>query len=170
MDCVELLRQGVELIERLDGDSYNRMAGLHSRSGVGSHFRHCLDSIDSFFEGIKNGYVDYNSRKRDTSTEHEPAAAIDRLRKTIASFEALCPIESDLPLMVSLESSAAGDGPRKWCLSTVLRELQFLQSHLTHHYALIALMSRLQHIEPGAEFGVTPSTLEYWRSQEQCAR
>jgi hypothetical protein len=50
-----------------------------------------------------------------------------------------------------------------WSYSSIGRELQFLLSHTIHHYALIALALRLQGYEPSAEFGVAPSTLQYWR-------
>jgi hypothetical protein len=56
------------------------------------------------------------------------------------------------------------------CASTVARELQFLLSHTVHHYALIALILRLQGFEPGEEFGVAPSTLAHWRREVVCAR
>jgi hypothetical protein len=43
-----------------------------------------------------------------------------------------------------------------------VRELQFLLSHTVHHYALMALILRLQGFNPAAEFGVAPSTLQHW--------
>jgi hypothetical protein len=32
-----------------------------------------------------------------------------------------------------------------------------------HHYAIVAIMLRAEGCEPGAEFGVSPSTLAHWR-------
>jgi hypothetical protein len=54
-----------------------------------------------------------------------------------------------------------------WCRSTVARELQFLLSHTIHHYALIALVLRLQGFTTGEEFGVNPSTLRHWRGRRE---
>lgn len=168
-DCVSLLAQGVALLERLDRNLYVRREGLHCQSGVGSHFRHCLDFVKSFLDGLESGCVDYNRRARVESIELYPPVAVHSLREAIAALEALTIHDGETPLRVSLEGNdeteAAG-----WCASTVLRELQFLQSHLTHHYALVALMLRLQGFEPGAEFGVAPSTLRYWRKREACVR
>jgi hypothetical protein len=48
-----------------------------------------------------------------------------------------------------------------WSGTSVGRELQFLVSHTVHHYAVIAAMLRPQGVEPGADFGVAPSTLVY---------
>jgi hypothetical protein len=57
-----------------------------------------------------------------------------------------------------------------WGRSSAERELQFLLSHTVHHYALIALMLRTQGYEPGAEFGVAPSTLAYWKEAAACVQ
>jgi len=53
------------------------------------------------------------------------------------------------------------DDGSPWSESTVKRELQYLQAHTIHHYALIALILRIQGITPHDEFGVAPSTLRH---------
>ncbi|HEY0385092.1 MAG TPA: hypothetical protein VGC64_03740 [Pyrinomonadaceae bacterium] len=170
-DCVSLLAQGLALLERLDRNLYVRTKGLHCQSGVGSHFRHCLDFVKSFLDGLETGCVDYNRRERAESIELYPSVAINRIRETIAALEALTIHDGETPLRVSLEGNDDDASVAALCCaSTVVRELQFLQSHLTHHYALVALMLRLQGFEPGAEFGVTPSTLRHWRKRAACAR
>jgi hypothetical protein len=64
-----------------------------------------------------------------------------------------------------------GAGPAgPWSRSTAARELQFLVSHTVHHYALIAFILRANGIDPGADFGVAPSTLAHRKSQQSCAR
>ena len=55
---------------------------------------------------------------------------------------------------MSLEES--GESTPVWCASSVLRELDFLQSHTVHHYSLVAMLLRLHEIDPGEEFGVAP--------------
>jgi len=49
--------------------------------------------------------------------------------------------------------------------STVRRELQYLQSHTIHHFALISMILRLQGLRPADDFGVAPSTLQYLQKQ-----
>ena len=49
--------------------------------------------------------------------------------------------------------------PAVWSRSSLLRELQFALSHTVHHYAIIARQLRERGAEPGADFGVAPSTL-----------
>jgi len=165
-DCIGLLEQGIALLERLDTDLYVRTEGLHSHSGVGSHFRHCIDFINCFLNGIETGYVNYNKRAREFSVERFPSRAIEKMREAIRMLEVISIREADTQLFVSLEGNNNELGEYVWCKSTIFRELQFMQSHLTHHYALIALLLKLQGFEPGAEFGVTPSTLSYWKQEK----
>ncbi len=167
--CVQVLEQGLALVEQLDDRLYADASGLPAQSGAGAHFRHCLDFYNSFLTGVGAGRVDYNRRERDTLVERDRAFAATRLRILIAELESLPLRDGATPLLVALEGAAADAAA--WCESTVLRELQFLLSHTIHHYALIALLLRLRGFEPHAEFGVNPSTLQHWRRQEAlCAR
>ena len=166
-ECAQVLRQGIALLEQLDDRLYFETRDLPVRSGVGAHFRHCLDFYNSFLAGVSAGYVDYNRRERDALVERDRAFAATRLRIVIAELESLSITDGAMPLVVALEGAADESA---WCASTVLRELQFLLSHTIHHYALIALLLRLQGFEPDAEFGVNPSTLRHWRQEAVCAR
>ena len=66
-------------------------------------------------------------------------------------------------LLVVLEGSMRTHERPCWSRSSIARELQSLLSHTVHHYAFIAVALRLQGVEPASDFGVAPSTLEYWR-------
>jgi hypothetical protein len=58
---------------------------------------------------------------------------------------------------------ASSETPR-WSDSSAGRELQFLISHTVHHYAVVAILLRLQGCDAAAEnpdFGVAPSTLAH---------
>lgn len=178
-DCVGLLEQGIGLLETLDPETYRRTQGLPTQSGVGVHFRHCLDYTDALLRAVGDRsahepQVDYNRRERDERLEQYPSSAATKMRAAVGALENLAAADGGLPLLVSCESETTlTDGhSAAWCRSTLLRELQFIQSHLTHHYALIALLLRAQGIEPGVAFGVTPSTLAYWKQREEalCAR
>ena len=165
-DCVRVLEQGLALLERLDERLYAETPGLPVRSGVGGHFRHCLDFYRSFLAGVASGRIDYNRRERDALVALDPAFAATKLRIIISELQRL-PAEGEAGVLVSLEEEASvPSGLPRWCLSTVSRELQFLLSHTVHHYALVALMLRLRGFEPGEEFGVAPSTLKHWRREE----
>jgi hypothetical protein len=168
-ECAQVLRQGIALLEQLDDKCYVETAGLPIQSGVGAHFRHCLDFYNSFLAGVSIGRIDYNRRERDALVERDRAFAATRLRIVLAELASLRVTDGATPLVVALEGAAAGAA---WCASTVLRELQFLLSHTIHHYALVALVLRLQGFEPGAGFGVNPSTLQHWQQQQEalCVR
>jgi uncharacterized damage-inducible protein DinB len=165
--CIRALEQGLALLERLDDQLYTGTAGLPVQSGVGSHIRHVLDFYQSLVTGARVGRVDYNRRERDPLVALDRACAAAKFEIIVEELRALSALPGDTPLLVSPEE-AAGEGD--WCASTLARELQFLLSHTVHHYALVALMLRLQGFEPGEEFGVAPSTLAHWRQEALCAR
>lgn len=155
----ELLQQGIELLRRHDERTFCAADAASYGSGIGAHFRHVLDHYRSFLEGVKCGLIDYDNRVRDTDVEKVREAAIDALESVKHDLEAT-PVDVELPLRVSVcastsESEALHSG------STAGRELQFLVSHTVHHYALIAIASRMHGIYPSEEFGVAPSTLKY---------
>jgi len=165
--CIGVLEQGHALLERLDDRLYAETAGLHVQGGVGTHLRHCLDFYQRLFAGLGTGRVDYNRRERDPLVARDRVWASARIEVLVDELRSLAAVPGDTPLLVSPEDAAEAG---VWCASTFGRELQFLLSHTVHHYALIALILRLQGFEPGAEFGVAPSTLAHWRQEALCAR
>lgn len=157
-DNLQLLEQGVELIARLDDQTYMTAHPQLSLSGPGSHFRHCIDFYHSFLAGVDAGRINYDVRERNPLIETHRATAIAKLRALIAGLTQLRIADPQGALQVTLENSGHRDAPL-WSHSSLMRELQSLLSHTTHHYAIIALALRLQGVEPGREFGVAPSTL-----------
>ena len=111
-------------------------------------------------QGLETGLIDYDRRARDVRIERDRYYAQNRIAATMAAMQGLMP---DLSATVL---QARQDSPH-WAVTSLERELQFLLSHTVHHYALIALLLRAQGIEPGKEFGVAPSTLEYWREAKK---
>lgn len=158
-----LLEQGADLLGRLDDATYSTPPPVPMGS-LGGHFRHCLDFYQRFLAGCESGVVDYDARERDARVESDRGYARDRLLAVIDEMRQLPPDCAELPLRVALDKPLDGaDAPLG--RSSVRRELQFLSSHTTHHYALIAAQLRLAGFDPGGDFGVAPSTLEYRRQQ-----
>jgi len=155
----ELIRQGVTLLGSIDRNLYGKTGG---RGSIGSHFRHCLDFFESFLAGYASGRVDYCTRERDERVARDFDVAAMRVASILARLDELHAVGADTPLEVRAED--AGDTDDAWVRSTVGRELQALLSHTVHHYAILAILLRLEGIEVGATFGVAPSTLAYWRS------
>ncbi|QDU65587.1 hypothetical protein [Engelhardtia mirabilis] len=173
---VVVLEQGLEVFERLGGTSADgrSLAALYTavpdgltQSGVGGHFRHIHDYYRCFLGGLESGRVDYDLRARDPRFETELAYAGTELRGTI---ERLCEIVGrDDELVVKMDEDHSPGAPDPWSRSTVMRELRFLLSHTIHHYALIAMILKVQGFDCGSGFGVAPSTLEYWETRTSCA-
>jgi len=160
-DNIHALKQGAELIERLDDRLYTRENRPFSLRGVGSHFRHCIDFYRSFLTAVGTGRINYDDRVRDERVESSRLLAASKLKAMIEGLQSLSGANHQREVQVILEGSS-------WSRSSVKRELQFLLSHTIHHYALIAIALRLQGFDPGEEFGVAPSTLEYRRQTAVC--
>jgi hypothetical protein len=162
-DNIHVLKQGAELIERLDDCLYTRVNPPLSTHGVGSHFRHCIDFYWNFLAVVETGRVNYDDRERDERVENDRIFAMSKLKAIIEGLQRLPDADIKREAYVILEGSS-------WSRSSVKRELQFLLSHTIHHYALIAIALRLQGFNPGEGFGVSPSTLEYRRQIAVCVR
>lgn len=157
-DNCDFLRQGINLLERHSADSYADADIRTFGSSIGSHLRHVLDHYSSFLAGVESGVVNYDARARDAMVETNRESGIERARTLLSSLE-----DSNVDLLQKVKvivsaNTIDNDGHSQ---STLGRELQFLASHTVHHYALIAIASRMQGIDPPDTFGIAPSTLKY---------
>ncbi|MCC7013238.1 MAG: DinB family protein [Planctomycetes bacterium] len=162
------LSQGHELIRRLADELYSAPPPGGLRGGIGAHFRHVLDHYECFLAGWREARIDYDRRERDPRTETERPYALDKIASLRDAFECLLGADPERALDVVVDCGEPGE--RFESRSTLARELQFLVSHTVHHYAVIALILRARGVEPGAEFGVAPSTLKYEQGTKACAR
>lgn len=153
--------QGAELLSRHDNATYQAVDLATFGSGIGPHFRHVLDHYRSFLAGALSGLIDYDDRKRDANIEKSPVRAIEEIESIRTAFMSL---NVDVNASVEICVSAATEGADLRSKSSFGRELQFLVSHTVHHYALIAIASRMQEIFPSQSFGVAPSTLKYLKA------
>jgi hypothetical protein len=166
--CVTLLKQASDLIERIDDAVFASKSPLSPRGSIGGHVRHILDFYQSFLNGLESGHINYNLRQRDSRTELDRLEAVKRISGTITALRSLPLLDGGTCLLVSTEDGTV-TAP-VWCASSVLRELDFLQSHTIHHFSLVAMLLRLHEIDPGEQFGVAPATLNYWQEEAACAR
>lgn len=160
------LDQAAELLAGLDPAAYAPSGGDGARrTGVGPHLRHCLDFYLCFLRDLDGGRIDYDRRARDRGLEADLEAARRALAEIRRRLERLDPTRLDAALEVRTDVAPFEDSETAWSRSTVGRELRFLASHTVHHFALMAPLLRAQGIEPGAEFGVAPSTLAEWSAR-----
>ena len=145
--------------------SFPKRIPLCYHASVGGHIRHIIEHYQAFLRGLEDGEIDYEKRVRDPMVENDPAFAG-------ALFESIAQrLESAAPALVNRGLHYCAETTEGIATATsVLRELEFLLSHTIHHYALVAVMARLQGLEPEREFGIAPSTLKYQRTQHACAR
>jgi hypothetical protein len=156
---LDLLRQGAELLGRLDQESYRRAPA--PGGGIGAHFRHVLDFYACFTRDVQVGLIDYDRRPRDPEVEFELVRARRAVEQAAGGLVSLNLHAAPERLLVKTDAPLGED--ERAAVSSLERELQFLASHTVHHYALIALLLRLDDLPVPARFGVAPSTLRYWR-------
>lgn len=155
--CAAVLRQGVELIENLPDALFTRCE-RGEKSSVGTHFRHNLDFVTNFLRGLETGKLDYNLRERNLRVETDREFAVFRFRGAVFELENLS--SEDLAKKILVRSETVVN---LWCESSAARELEFLQSHTIHHYALIQAKLTSFGFSVPKDFGIAPSTLEYWK-------
>jgi uncharacterized damage-inducible protein DinB len=163
--CIAVLNQGIELIKNLDDDQFTRCTDSGNGS-IGAHFRHVIDFVDRFLNGVETGRIDYNLRDRDLMIEKNRNSAVVALANLTRKLENLDEKEIDQSLLLHLERGNFVSEDAAWCETSLLRELEFVQSHALHHFALIAAKLDVRGIPVPDHFGVAPSTLDFWKSQK----
>ena len=155
-DNIATLQQAETLLMTVAGSTLN----LGER--IGPHLRHVLDHYDCFLDGLAQQRIDYDQRCRDAATETSISTAQQRLARTNARLAELSPARWPSRLKIRLATSNDAEGCFSW--STPERELQFLQSHAVHHYALIRLLLEAHGVRIDADFGKAPSTIQFERA------
>ena len=162
------LAQNLELLEQAEGMLRELPHGLYAepndepgfRFSPGPHLRHSIDAYCCLLDGLDKGEVDYDARTRSREVETSRERALEALASVRARLQAIDkPPEHRLRVQVDVPAEA-GDGATE---STLGREYQFLVGHTVHHYALIAMILRQRGYETSPDFGVAPSTLRFWR-------
>ena len=161
-DITRTVQQAVELLRELPVSLYVKFDAPAYESTIGAHLRHNIDHYHSFIEGVSNGKVDYDHRNRDQRLETDIKSSIAVLGSVIANLSEMAPESLEDRVLVRMDCG----GDAVWSQSSVRRELQFLLSHTVHHYAIIAMICRLNGHQPSADFGVAPSTLKFHDSQQ----
>ena len=158
---INLLKQGADILKEITDEQYVHLDSSYYRGAVGGHIRHILDHYECLLNGW-NDKVDYDARNRNQEIETKRTAAILKIDQLIIRFSQMISDDTTLDEIVLVKSNAGDKDPDSpWSSSTIKRELQFLVSHTVHHYALIALILRIQNISVPDSLGVAPSTLNY---------
>jgi hypothetical protein len=157
-DCMEVLQQGLDLIEALSPEDYGFCEEHSVWTSPGAHTRHMLDFLDCLLTGLDARLVDYTARKRRIDVEQSQSVGMREVRRCMESLNRLCEIDGQFTLDVR------SDSDQEWSRSTLARELQFVTAHVVHHHALVRLTLAHRGIEAPNDYGVAPSTLAHQKS------
>lgn len=155
----EVLDQALHLIDR-----YLSRPSLNFAEQTGPHLRHVIEHYRAFIDQVADRSVDYDARARDAGMERDPVRAraqVLRLQEELRKDRAALATD---PIAVHQRGGLCGE-ENFVSFSTVERELLFLSSHATHHYALIRQHCLIHGIDTGANFGKAPSTI---RHEQHC--
>jgi len=152
-----LLEQAITLISGLDEDDYSKPMQAYGSGSIGQHLRHVLDHYQALLVH-QHDVIDYDHRRRDNPVESNKTLALAEIKRILT----LLPTLVDQPIRVRSEISPHAQQVDE-VHSTMKRELLFVTSHAVHHFALIALLLRLQGMAVPADFGVAPATLSHQR-------
>ena len=131
-------------------------------ASIGAHLRHILDFYSCFYTGLKTGCIDYDDRQRSSKIENEIETALQQILNVIEQLESLTNYENS---QVTVQSSVEVMNDQSIGQSNIIRELQSLHSHTTHHMAIIAIALKLNNIDVDKNFGKAPSTIKYESAQ-----
>lgn len=148
----------IDLLRRIDDEAYSR---VEDGGSIGKHIRHNLNFLEAVIAGVQTGRIDYAARSRDVRIETERLFAIGKISEAL---NALQDLSESFDRQVSVVSEA---DPTMYHSSTISREVEFALSHTIHHHAIIRRMLKDAGSELAADFGVAPSTLEYWRQRQE---
>ncbi|MDA1028564.1 MAG: hypothetical protein O3B41_05870 [Bacteroidetes bacterium] len=158
-----LLGQCIEMIETIGEDAYTKRQSPIYTSSIGEHVRHLVEHFHMLLSGIAAGTADYDARLRDLRISTDPSFAISTIRHLQQDLERLSILDKPLDVRLTLSPDLGENVVVSQ--SSLCRELQYLQAHTVHHFALIAMILRLQGLDPEADFGVAPSTLLHRKVQ-----
>ena len=144
-----------------EADALLGFLSAHHYGAVGPHLRHIVDHYRCLLTGLTCGQVDYDARERCRETELSVAKArrvISQLQGELRDIEA----DGDRPLPVRLATDAGGTSSVSQ--SSLARELQFVQGHAIHHFALIRSTLTALGSQLPDSFGKAPATLRHERA------
>ena len=138
---------------------------------VGAHTRHIIEHYDTLVNAWAATQkspraacqADYDARERNMDIETKPLEAMRR----IVSIEAALGNSSgldDAAMLHSVQVFTRGglQGEHNFCTpSTLAREIMFLNSHATHHFAIMQGYARERGQTLGAGVGKAPATVAH---------
>lgn len=159
---IGVLQQGAALIMRCADE------GVAFSAFVGPHLRHIVEHYEAFVLAVAVRHarkpegcaVHYDGRPRDRRFERDADYALQRIAALQAMLFALD--HQALPGAVDIHLYGGLAGEQAFVTaSSPERELMFLASHATHHFALVKTRLEQLGVVLGASFGQAPATVRH---------
>lgn len=154
------------MINKMDEPLYKVELTWLSGATIGQHVRHILEFYDCLFAAKNQGFVNYDSRKRNLQLETDCSFAKNQIDEIINNLSSL---ESNKSIF--LEGNYTSETTANTTISTTFgRELAYCLEHSIHHQALIKIGLHELKLENiiNENFGVAPATIRY--RKEECAQ
>ncbi|MEO0443510.1 MAG: DinB family protein [Pseudomonadota bacterium] len=166
---ISTLNAASGLLEALPVDQFTRVQQPYFESSLGKHLRHVLDHYLCFQRDYDSGLIDYDQRNRDCQLETDKDYAlgvISQLRLFFLELKARAKVDQPLKVLMCNDVATPNGEITQ---SSLGRELQFMQGHSVHHYALMAAMMRFSGHPVNDHFGVAPSTIVHKKTVKETA-
>ncbi len=137
---------------------------------VGAHVRHIIEHYDTLVNAWASAeasgttcQADYDARPRNIEVETHPEEAIRRIGHIEAAFGRSAGLnEAAMQHCVLVYTRGGLAGEHNFCTSSSLaREIMFLNSHATHHFAIMQGYARERGQTLGAGVGKAPATVAH---------
>jgi hypothetical protein len=138
---------------------------------IGPHMRHVIEHYETLGRALRltssaqalTATVDYDARERDPLVETHPDVAVGRVRRLQQLLGIVGGLDVQVlaqTVQVHLRGGVHGENNFN-CTSTVARELMFLNSHTTHHFAVLQGYAKQRGESLGAGLGKAPATVAH---------
>lgn len=138
---------------------------------VGAHIRHIIEHYDTLVNAWAavqkttgtTCQADYDARERNLEVEANPLEAIRRIALIESAFGNNAGLnETAMQQSVCVYTRGGLKGEYNFCApSTLAREIMFLNSHATHHFAIMQGYARERGQTLGAGVGKAPATVAH---------
>ena len=154
----ETMRQAQRLVLTMADEVYTSTDERLYACSIGDHIRHVLEHYQRFLIGCKEGFIDYDARQHDHRISDDRNFAGSVIEQIVEGLKELPPEDGVVKVKSKVSSDLAESVPET--RSTINRELQYLQLHTLHHFALMAIVLRTQGEDPPASLGFARTMLQ----------
>jgi hypothetical protein len=159
----DVLGQLFNILLQLNPVQFSAQLAVLNNSSIGQHTRHVIEFYQCLLNGLVQGTVDYDARKRNLLLETDLDYTLSTLKSIVEDIEQLK--GSNPPLLLAVAYDAEH---HTFVETNFLREMVYMIEHSIHHYALIriGIQENFKTINVPQNFGVAYSTLKHHSEAE----